>query len=315
MVAALMALREGDRKRGEGDKRHLFRSYDHVEAPPTRYNLPDATELNPGRVQSNPTMIWEACRATSAAPLYFDKMMLGGVRYMDGGVGQNNPAVYALNEAHQMCAGGDQTENVAAALISVGTGHKKPQSRFQNILHIMKWARKSITDTEEAHVSVGNLCKSLKIPYFRFDVKAGLSEMKLDECKKERARKRPKSTAQANGNITPAVLAPAAPEPVQASEEPLFDTYQPTKYDYTTYNTIKDRTLNYCQHKGGAHNNPVDVDRELTNAAELLVYYRRKREASSRQEWDNFSTHPYVRVNRSLNGLNRESSFPARAQP
>ncbi|KAJ4345237.1 uncharacterized protein N0V89_011366 [Didymosphaeria variabile] len=313
-MLAMMALREGDRKRGEGDKCHLFRSYDHVEAPPRGYNLSDANQLNPGRVQSNPTMIWEACRATSAAPLYFDKMMLGGVRYMDGGVGQNNPVEYALNEAHQMCAGGDQYKKVAAALISVGTGHKKPQSRFQNILHIMKWARKSITNTQDAHFRVEGTCKGLDIPYFRFDVKTGLSKMKLDECKKERAKKKPENIAQANGSANPAALASALPEPVQTLEKPLFDSYQPEKYDYTTYNTIKNFTLTYCHHKGGDHNNPVDVDGELTNAAELLVYYRRKREASSRQKWDNFSTHPYVRVNQLLNGLNREPSFPARAQ-
>jgi patatin-like phospholipase/acyl hydrolase len=34
--------------------------------------------------------IWEAARATSAAPTYFRGIKLGGVEYVDGGLGFNN---------------------------------------------------------------------------------------------------------------------------------------------------------------------------------------------------------------------------------
>lgn len=300
-----MAIREGDSKRGEGDKPHLFRSYDHVEAPPRGYNRPDRTELNPGRVQSNPTTIWEACRATSAAPLYFDKMIIGGVRYMDGGVGSNNPAEYALNEARQMIDRTQQPETVAAALISVGTGHKKPQSRFQNIFSMLKWARKRITDTQEAHDRVEEKCKGLSIPYFRFDVINGLSEMRLDECKKNRAGKKiaelkskgkekmkMTGTPHANGNANPVTLTP-----VDSPKTLLFESYQPDRYDYTTYKVIKNSTLEYCQSQGGDINNEVNISAELSKAAKLLVYYRRRREASPGDEWERFSKHPYSRLN------------------
>lgn len=36
--------------------------------------------------------IWEAARATSAAPHYFDAMLIDGISFVDGGLGYNNPA-------------------------------------------------------------------------------------------------------------------------------------------------------------------------------------------------------------------------------
>lgn len=68
------------------------------------------------------------------------------------------------------------------------------------------------------------------------------------------------------------------------------------KYEYSTYNKIKESTLDYCQHKGEDHKNQDDIDGELADAAELLVYYRRQREALSRGDWDNFAADPYTRV-------------------
>jgi patatin-like phospholipase/acyl hydrolase len=35
--------------------------------------------------------IWEAARATTAAPTYFPRMKLGKHDYVDGGLGYNNP--------------------------------------------------------------------------------------------------------------------------------------------------------------------------------------------------------------------------------
>ena len=37
--------------------------------------------------------IWEAARATSAAPTYFPRMKLDEYEYVDGGVGFNNPVL------------------------------------------------------------------------------------------------------------------------------------------------------------------------------------------------------------------------------
>jgi len=35
--------------------------------------------------------LWEACRATSAAPSYFKPLTIGKVRFLDGGLQANNP--------------------------------------------------------------------------------------------------------------------------------------------------------------------------------------------------------------------------------
>lgn len=286
-----MSIREGDRRHHAQDKPYLFRSYDHVKAPPVQYNQFDANELNPGTVQDNATTIWEACRATSAAPLYFNKMTIRGVRYMNGGVGANNPAPFALNEAKQMASRNHNTDSKGkpAALISVGTGDKKQQqSRFRNILGVLTWARKMITDTQVNHERTQDICKDMDIPYYRFDVQEGLSKMKLDECRRKRKAREPKkdkkgkgraannTAVQENGNTG----APA-PGAGSATNGKLFPTWQPDRYEYPTYEHIRKHTVKYCQHRGGSYASTVDVDAELTKAAELLVFYRRKREESN----------------------------------
>lgn len=307
-----MAFREGERKYGEGDKPYLFRSYDHVEAAPKRYNpsVADQAGVSPGTVQWDPTQIWEACGATSAAPFYFDKMIIRGIRYMDGGVISNNPASFALNEVLQMAGHPQQQNDVPAALISIGTGRKRPQSGFQDIFSMLKWVHRRITDTQDAHNGVGQLCQTLKIPYFRFDVINGLSEMPMDECKKYRTKKNVvglkfqekgvmSDPTQADGNINP-----FKPTPAESPKLKLFSTYNPEQYEYTTYEQIKLSTLNYCRDMGGDHNNEVNTSAELSKVAKLLVYYRRQREASSGDDWRRYAEHPYKRVNGELMSRN-----------
>ena len=43
--------------------------------------------------------IWQACRATSAAPMYSPPVMIGNppISYVDGGLGYNNPIGALLN--------------------------------------------------------------------------------------------------------------------------------------------------------------------------------------------------------------------------
>jgi patatin-like phospholipase/acyl hydrolase len=40
--------------------------------------------------------IWEAARATSAAPTYFPRIKLGDYEYVDGGLGFNNPVLLCV---------------------------------------------------------------------------------------------------------------------------------------------------------------------------------------------------------------------------
>lgn len=225
---ALVACRE---KSQGGDDTYLFRSYDHVEADPTTYNHHDDLELNPARVQRNMTRIWEACRATSAAPLYFHKTVIEGARYMDGGVGRNNPAGLARYEALQMAERATGGSRNLLLLVSVGTGLKEEQSRFGTgygpvPYKLMKWMKKAVTNTETTHTQTrANLVRE-KTPYFRFNVSRGLNKMKLDECKKEKIEKSEvtrlfHSIVPSKSSTAPtAPTAPAANGASIAAEEP-----------------------------------------------------------------------------------------------
>lgn len=47
---------------------------------------------NPNGLLELPNIkVWEAARATSAAPAYFEPIVVGGVKLVDGGLGANNP--------------------------------------------------------------------------------------------------------------------------------------------------------------------------------------------------------------------------------
>ncbi len=61
--------------------------------------------------------IWEAARATSAAPTFFEPITINGVKYGDGGTGWNNPTAEAIAEAHRKWPG-----RRIGCLLSLGTG-------------------------------------------------------------------------------------------------------------------------------------------------------------------------------------------------
>jgi patatin-like phospholipase/acyl hydrolase len=55
-----------------------LRSYPTPQDMPEEYTFPEMK-------------IWEAARATSAAPAYFDQLRIGEDRFIDGGMVYNNP--------------------------------------------------------------------------------------------------------------------------------------------------------------------------------------------------------------------------------
>ena len=63
--------------------------------------------------------VWKACRASSAAPIYFTSYG----DYVDGGVMANNPCEYAMSEITQFYH--DQREKAPefSIAVSVGTGY------------------------------------------------------------------------------------------------------------------------------------------------------------------------------------------------
>jgi predicted acylesterase/phospholipase RssA len=190
-----------------------------VTAPPTIFR-----SYHGEGVSKSKCAIWEAARATSAAPSFFKPMTIKNppppVRYVDGGLGYNNPSKLALIEAGRIWAGKD------VCLVSIGTGHPSAvsiveESQLENDLEaqhsflkvvqsslstltsytIPKWnaakniptgvlallkmagALTSIVTNSEAVHDVLDRDAHKMFPYFRFNVECNVGDIGLEDWK------------------------------------------------------------------------------------------------------------------------------------
>jgi predicted acylesterase/phospholipase RssA len=94
----------------------------NVDGPPTVFRSYSGEGLRPSKCA-----IWQAARATSAAPSFFKEMYIDtprpGVNYVDGGLGHNNPSQLALNEAGRIWP-----ECKHFCIVSIGTGRQRAAS-------------------------------------------------------------------------------------------------------------------------------------------------------------------------------------------
>ncbi|RPA85840.1 hypothetical protein BJ508DRAFT_168366 [Ascobolus immersus RN42] len=128
--------------------------------------------------------IWEACRATSAATMYFDPVAIGqfGEKYVDGGAGRNNPVYAVYDEAKLIFP--NAVERIQC-LISIGTGQQIDKAYgTTNLTSVLKSVVKMVTETEEtARQFAKDHKKAEGNWYFRFNVR-GLDDVSLEEYKK-----------------------------------------------------------------------------------------------------------------------------------
>lgn len=129
--------------------------------------------------------VWEALRATSAAPSFFSPAVIGGQTYVDGGLGANNPIDFALDEAMRCVEKGRQI----ACLVSLGCGTPCVATEVTTRLGwaILPW--KGLWDvllseaTQSDHTALtfkNSLSTRSNIhKYYRFDM--GGVNMKLDD--------------------------------------------------------------------------------------------------------------------------------------
>jgi patatin-like phospholipase/acyl hydrolase len=95
----------GHNKGTGNDVPSLFRSYAHHQR---RKNVAGTINghANPNPIEkagpADSCLIWQAARATSAAPSYFNSIRIGQTEYMDGGFGLNNPANKVFYEVSQV---------------------------------------------------------------------------------------------------------------------------------------------------------------------------------------------------------------------
>ncbi|KAK4207062.1 acyl transferase/acyl hydrolase/lysophospholipase [Rhypophila decipiens] len=71
--------------------------------------------------------IWGACRATSAAPIYFPPIQIAGHTYCDGGAKANNPISEIYHEARR-----EQPGRAIRSIVSLG-----PEDQSNSILETM----------------------------------------------------------------------------------------------------------------------------------------------------------------------------------
>ncbi|KAE9988815.1 hypothetical protein EG328_007419 [Venturia inaequalis] len=163
---------------------YIFRSYDHwASNPPAIY------ERNPGYAHN--VAIWEAARATTAAPLYFDPIKIGNRKFGDGGFGSNNPAEEMATEVASMHG---HDFSCMSVLLSIGTGDMPPIIRIaredgwlKKYGTYLNAAKKLASDARAVHQRLDSLKKCINpgLPYYRFNVpsRSGLDKIKLDEWK------------------------------------------------------------------------------------------------------------------------------------
>ena len=128
--------------------------------------------------------IWEAARATSAAPTFFKWIEIGRAQpFIDGGLGRNNPSRVILDEANSLFGA-----RHIGCLLSVGTGQvettaiRKP-GQFQQLIstEIVDALKAIATDCEDTHESMLRLFAKLPTTYFRLNVEQGMQSINISK--------------------------------------------------------------------------------------------------------------------------------------
>ena len=129
--------------------------------------------------------IWEAIRATSAAPTFFDPIQIHDEIFVDGGFGSNNPVNFVYEEAREMWP-----DREVGCIISLGTGMPRVLSLHNPTLFDTRfpknWVRvleRTATECDTAHQDMLRK-KELRGKYFRFNVQQGLQGVSLMEWQK-----------------------------------------------------------------------------------------------------------------------------------
>ena len=133
--------------------------------------------------------IWEAARATSAAPTFFKPIKLGRARnqpFIDGGLGRNNPSQLVLEEAKALF--GDRQ---LCCFVSIGTGQTnvitmQSPGILQRLItaDIIEALRAIATDCEATHEDMSGRFANFSNIYFRLNVEQGMQGIRLSEWEK-----------------------------------------------------------------------------------------------------------------------------------
>lgn len=251
---------------------YLLRSYPHFYSE----NAPNwITRYNEG---ADAIPIWQATRATTAAPFYFDMLttVVDDVErsFKDGGIRENNPSAAALSEFHALYEG--RAAN-PALMLSLGTGRpnhafdgfaaawpttfgRLPMvSRAMEKFAVIRNLLIKYTEGEKQHKNMREYAHGEHTWYKRLNVSHGFENMPLDAW--ERGVWRDPQTQEervTNGGASLTKMEEATEEYLTRPFEPIIDSYAPP------------RTM-------------------LKQAAQKLVLQRRAREELGGPRWDTFA--------------------------
>ncbi len=134
---------------------HVFRNYTYPKGHESRYD---------GTVEAQ---LWEALRASSAAPTFFSEIRVHGELHADGAIVANNPTAVAIHEAKSVYPGVP-----IELVVSIGNGHA-PEVGNKESKQKVGWGEvfssivESATSTETVHHALVDLFPPDK--YFRFN--------------------------------------------------------------------------------------------------------------------------------------------------
>ncbi|XP_072340415.1 calcium-independent phospholipase A2-gamma isoform X2 [Scyliorhinus torazame] len=151
-------------------KAFVFRNYNHLPSVRSHYM---------GGCQYK---LWQAIRASSAAPGYFQEYAIGSNLHQDGGLLINNPCALAIHECKRLWP-----NTPFQCVISLGTGRYETLGK-NNVTYTSLKAKltnviSSATDTEEVHTMLDALLPP--DTYFRFNPFMS-EDVVLDENRKEK---------------------------------------------------------------------------------------------------------------------------------
>ncbi|XP_067938389.1 calcium-independent phospholipase A2-gamma-like [Watersipora subatra] len=160
---------------------YVFRNYNHSV---------DSSSQYPGSCN---VKVWEAIRASSAAPGYFEEFKIGRHIHQDGGVLNNNPTAIALHEAKAIWS-----EERLQCIVSVGNGRYEPGSvdmaqDMSSLRHKVGTIIHSATNTEGVHTVLNDLLPA--DTYYRFNPYMS-EEFLLNEIQEERLQQMQFETQQ-----------------------------------------------------------------------------------------------------------------------
>jgi len=150
-------------------------------------NIPVLFRSYPSQETHSGCKIWEAARATSAAPTFFKRIEIGNQQpFIDGGLGCNNPSKLLLKEAKVVFP----THQIGC-LVSIGTGQAevisiRASGFFQQIVptDIINALKAISIDCEATHEEMSLLFENSPNIYFRINVEQGMQGIKLSEWEK-----------------------------------------------------------------------------------------------------------------------------------